>query len=907
MNWSFKRSAVWLLMLALMMVGANSVLAQSSGAQVRFVHVIPGAAAVDVYTDGQLTISGLTFGSASTYVQVAAGDHQITVSPAGATNALWQQTISPAAGTAVTLIAASASTPNFITYVDNLSPIPLGKARLTAIHAISGGPTVDLLLSDGRPVIPALEFGQPAGTLDVPTFTYDFVVAPTGQSADQALVTLPPLSAESGTSYTAIVYGTVDQPEVLVLTSATQAEVASGFVRFMHGSSDSPAVDIYINDTLAIPSLEFAEYTAHIAIPTGTYNVAVRAAGSQANLLAASVPVEADTAITVAVLGSSDELSANVFSDNIAGIDGTAARLGFINGIVGSEAVTAELSNGIPLTVSPLAFGESGSTSTKPGVFTLTVDTDGTPLEIQDTEFYGGVYYNLLAVEDGGALRVITAATSLAQGIGSAPGGSAAQIAIDPTVAAPEPTLPPPPEPTLEPTAVVAVEPTVAPVQPTAAPPTVVPATGPTARVFNLNADANLQLRQYPGSDALSLGTVPPNTILLVNGREGAIEEIPFSATPRPPEDYEFIDPVTLFTTANEDLVPQDTWLNVTYNTPDGGSITAWANALYLDVRNPRGERVKLADLPLVASNLPGEVTNSAVTPPPVPANRVAATVFNLDEGINLNIRRTADNQGEVLARVPNGTVMEFLGISEAQDWVFVRYSLPEGGNVEGWVNSLYVQYSYNNRPIDLDEIDERGLLVITPNDTRGTVTAGVSPAAIPTTNPTRNAYVAEIILDLGANLNLRRQPDTNAEVLAQIPGGAQVIVSSRSEDGNWLQVTFEGTEGWIASRTATANFVSISFNGRPAQISDVPVTGEPILPPSGSVEATPTSQFISVPSISNEFIAMTGSPGGDQGSLPFLNIGQEVTLLFTDGTFSYIELPDGTRGWVPAGAVRPR
>ncbi|MBL8118453.1 MAG: hypothetical protein JNJ78_13065, partial [Anaerolineae bacterium] len=45
----------------------------------------------------------------------------------------------------------------------------------------------------------------------------------------------------------------------------------------------------------------------------------------------------------------------------------------------------------------------------------------------------------------------------------------------------------------------------------------------------------------------------------------------------------------------------------------------------------------------------------------------------------------------------------------------------------------------------------------------------------------------------------------------------------------------------------------------------------------------------------------------GDQGSLPFLNIGQEVTLLFTDGTFSYIELPDGTRGWVPAGAVRPR
>src|SRR5690606_10504442 len=112
----------------------------------------------------------------------------------------------------------------------------------------------------------------------------------------------------------------------------------------------------------------------------------------------------------------------------------------------------------------------------------------------------------------------------------------------------------------------------------------------------------------------------------------GAIEPIPFSATPNAPEDYEFVDPVTLLADpTKDDLAPEQTWLFVTYSTPDGGSINAWANAQYIDVRNPRGERMRLAELPLVAGNTPGEAIDTAVTPPPVPVNRVAAVVFNLD------------------------------------------------------------------------------------------------------------------------------------------------------------------------------------------------------------------------------------------------------------------------------------
>jgi uncharacterized protein YgiM (DUF1202 family) len=275
---------------------------------------------------------------------------------------------------------------------------------------------------------------------------------------------------------------------------------------------------------------------------------------------------------------------------------------------------------------------------------------------------------------------------------------------------------------------------------------------------------------------------------------------------------------------------------------------------------------------------------------------------------VSLNIRRAADSSSEVLARVATGTIMEFLGITEDRQWVFVRYTPPEGGEVTGWVSAVYVEYTYNNRSIDLDEMEERELLVETPNTQRGEVTAGIGPAAIPTVNPTKDAFVAQVVLDEGSNLNLRRTPNANSEVLARLPSGTQVIVSSRTADGQWLFVTFEDTTGWIAARVESATFVELSFNGRPANIEDIPISGDE----TGVTVVTSTPQsgelnLTNIPArITDAVVAMTGSPGGDNQGLPILSANEPVTLLFTDGKFSYIQTSTGIRGWVPAPSVRP-
>ncbi|MFW5772066.1 MAG: SH3 domain-containing protein, partial [Phototrophicaceae bacterium] len=439
------------------------------------------------------------------------------------------------------------------------------------------------------------------------------------------------------------------------------------------------------------------------------------------------------------------------------------------------------------------------------------------------------------------------AATSLAQSVASAPGAGDVVIAEPPVEEPPveeppveEPPVEEPPAeepPAVEPPAEPEVEPTQAPA-PTVvqAQPTAVPA-GPTARVL-LDPGANLQLRQYPSSEALSLGLAPSGTVLEVNGREGApidLDGNEMMVENENGEMVEWVDPVELLEDEDDDLDPTETWLNVVYNTPDGGTITAWISAQYIELRDEDNLLMKLAELPTIPANRPGEAVNTSITPPSAREDRVTARVVNLDFGVNLNLRRTPETGGEVLARIPLDTVLDFVGLGESEDWAFVSFNAPEGGEVRGWVSTGFVTYEYNNRAITLEELAVRNLLEYLDEETvRGAITAGTVPqVAAPTVDPQINAYVAEVMVDADANLNLRRTASDQAEVVARIPGGTRLIIDGRTDDAEWLQTTFENQVGWVASA-----FVSLTFNGASVEVDEVPVVAVPEPTTEGEEEA---------------------------------------------------------------------
>ena len=489
-----------------------------------------------------------------------------------------------------------------------------------------------------------------------------------------------------------------------------------------------------------------------------------------------------------------------------------------------------------------LAFGEAGEpASVAPSAqtidFTLSIDGQSATLNIDEQQLYGGVYYNVIAV-DGSTFSpptLIFAPTGLAQGAASAPGADSISVVMADTgdtsadasnsdaqtSEVVQPTAAPPP-----------TEPPATPVPATEAPPAVAAVEtpeGPTARIL-LDADANLQLRECVGSQARSLGLAPSSLgrpdvqPLEVIGREGAPEEIEGLQCVYADASEEFVDPATLLADEDEDLVPENTWLYVVYNPPEGGEVRAWVNALYLEVRDPDGDLTRLADIPVFPRNRVGEVAGSDMTPPPIPENVVSVRVVGLNQGVALKIRRTPVTTGEVLGDIFTGNAAEFVALGESGDWAFVRFFPADGGAIEGWVSTQYIVYEYRGDSIDLEEMEERELLDTVPEaefcdgsilcGSRSANAPDASHAAAPSVRDTRNAYIAEVALDAGANLILRGCPDRNSTNvtleglgLDGIPSGTPVIIEGRNADGDWLYLQdFEGIQGWVSTQFVIRN-----------------------------------------------------------------------------------------------------
>ncbi len=803
MQFNLKR--LFLIALALLLI-AVPVLAQEGGtAQLRFVHAIPGVAAIDVSIDGQPAASNLSYGTATTYIEVPAGAHQISVTQAGATAPLWEQEINPAGGTTLTLVAASASQSVFTVYQDDLNPLALGKARFTAVHAIAGASSVDVILADGRPVIPGLQYNQPYGTLDLPAMSYDLAVVSAGQAISDALIPAQSSSLDSGTSYVLLVYGTGDSAQTLLLAARTQPEGDAGYVRFVHGVAGAPSVDAYLNNTLVAPALDFGDATGFIALPTGSYALSAHTAGTNNEIVTSTFTVTADDYQTVLLSGSAEAPTANVMADELGAVNAETSVFTLINA-TSAATTSASYDNGSAL-VGDVAAGSSDSALVEASDKSIVISTnaDGTTSEAalsMPGDLYGGLYYSAVAVDGTDGAQVITLPTvSLARTI-----AGSTEVAVGPTSA---PTQAPvQPQPTEQPgnDVVILAQPTVAPTT-----------AGPTARIL-LDPGVNLQLRQYPNREAFSLGLAPSGTVLLINGRVGEPTPPPdTTATPLPPDATPFVDPVTELA-EGEDLVPRDTWLSVTFETPDGGTITAWVNALYLGIHDAQGRALALRNLPTIPSNRAGQAVNTAMEPPSARTNPTMAIATNLDPGVRTHIRRLPSTSGESLALVPAGTQMEFVGVNETRDWVYVRYQAPQS-TVTGWLSIEYVTLQRNSQSVDFDRLLELNELSVIGDDQRGNVvTTGQATSSI--ADALRNVVAGQVVgLNADANLHLRRSDNEQAESLTLLPNGTQMIVNGRSVDDTWLQVSYQNQLGWVSSQ-----YIQLTFNGQPYELESLPV-----------------------------------------------------------------------------------
>lgn len=836
-------SGIVLALVVVLLVAPTPASAQAGGALLRFVHAVPGAPNVDILVDNVVAVRSLAYASASRYMNLKAGEHNVTVVPTGATAPLFQGKVALDASQAMTIITQG--TPQAleaVTYEDELGPVKPGNTRITAVHAIKDAPAVDVLRVEGTqvlfPLVQGLAYGQPYGTIDVQAAAINIAVVPAGGNVGGAVVKADKLSLLGGTYNMVVVMGTLEgqvKPSYLLLTSPTQADSSSksGLIRLVHASADAPALDVYIDNVLVAPGLAFGDATPHLALAAKPMNVAVRTAGSKpdsAPLVGGTLDLAGGEAFTVSVAGG----KLQVASDNISALDAKKARINVIN-TTGDGQTTAKFSAGAQDVATVTAKGGAGAGEVAPGVYNVAIAVEGnsSPNLTSNLSLSGGVLYDLIVAGTGASSRLIVAATGLNEQPGSAPAPAGAAVAVAPTQA--PATAQPPTQPAAPTATSVPAQPTVAPVQPTLAPTatqppavalqatattepiipaaTVVPtqAIGITG-IVDTNQGVNLKIREYPDSNARTLALVPSETVLTILGIEGPAYK---AGTPTPAK-----TPTLSATGAARDKI----WFFVNWTVEaDGGTVTGWVNSLFLRQLTRNGKPViKIEDVltfPQIPEDRFGEVKSGAVTPVG-PDVIVTIAKVNVDTGVNLQLRRGPGTDKESLARIPGEAELVVIsktevkpksGIGEPQNpiWLFVRYET-ETGSVTGWVNADFVVVTRSGRKLDLKEI---------PTATEPLPVGGVTGSVSQPKAATAPGIIALVGgLDTNARLHLRRDPNANAESLDLVPPGTQLPVLGRNGDGNWLKVQYNNRDGWVFTI-----FVTVTKNGRAFKIAELP------------------------------------------------------------------------------------
>jgi hypothetical protein len=161
------------------------------------------------------------------------------------------------------------------------------EARIRVLHASPDAPAVDVYL-DGSEAISDLAFDEITDYVSVPSGSHTVEVFPAAADGTGDAVITADVTLSADTDYTVAAVGALADIEPLVLVDDNSAPPAGqARVRFVHASPDAPAVDIFAEGVgVIISGAAFKDASEYLTVPALTYNLEVRAAGTETAALA---------------------------------------------------------------------------------------------------------------------------------------------------------------------------------------------------------------------------------------------------------------------------------------------------------------------------------------------------------------------------------------------------------------------------------------------------------------------------------------------------------------------------------------------------------------------------------------------------------------------------------------------
>jgi hypothetical protein len=180
-------------------------------AGLRVAHASPDAPAVDVYLDGAKAVGGLEFQSVTDYLEVAAGEHEVSVTVAGTdTTVFGPVTVELEAEDYTALASGEVSSDDSsfgVQLLEDTNGANVGEdeARVRAIHASPDAPAVDVTVDDDAlTLFEDLAFGESSEYAIVGAADYEVEIRPAGggDAVYETAVTL-----QGGSTYTVFAVG----------------------------------------------------------------------------------------------------------------------------------------------------------------------------------------------------------------------------------------------------------------------------------------------------------------------------------------------------------------------------------------------------------------------------------------------------------------------------------------------------------------------------------------------------------------------------------------------------------------------------------------------------------------------------------------------------------------------------
>jgi hypothetical protein len=200
-----------------------------------------------------------------------------------------------------------------------------------------------------------------------------------------------------------VIFATLAIPASGQAVQDSDGESAGARVRVVHGIADAGPLDIYVDGSLALIGIRFANTSGNVVLREGehAFSVVPSGATSEAAIASGTIAIKEDTLAYAALLGTVESASVGLFEVDVRTLDPGQARFRIISGVPDVEEITPIFSGGDALS-EPLGFGDASQyASIDAGIYDLDLleSATGAPLlTLPQTPFAEGTTTDLILV-----------------------------------------------------------------------------------------------------------------------------------------------------------------------------------------------------------------------------------------------------------------------------------------------------------------------------------------------------------------------------------------------------------------------------------------------------------------------------------------------------------------------------